>query len=175
MEAMTRPFLLAFSLLAGCGLSLPARQPPITMTKEAPAGTFSPTTTFELAANFEAWALNDPERQAKHKSSFEHGITKVENREHRQWFITNPRLANRNAPPGFALRVTAHEPDLRSAFAGTGATVQIARGNEVVEQFEVNASVSKGSDTEGNLATELGETIARYVVCRTGERPQQCR
>lgn len=170
-----RPLLLALSLLAGCGLSLPSPPPPITTTKEAPPGTFNPTTTFELAANFEAWAPNDPERQAKDRNAFEHGISKVENREHRQWFITNPRLANRNAPPGFALRVTAHEPNLRAAFAGTSATVQIVRGNDVVEQLEVNASVSKGSDTEGSLATELGEMIARYVVCRSGERPQPCR
>lgn len=176
MDTMTRSFLLAFSLLTGCGLSLPAPTPPITMTKEAPPGTFTSTTTFELSANFGEWAVNDPERQAKHKSSLEHGIAKAENRAHKQWFITNPRLANRSAPPGFVIEVVAHEIDRRGAFLGSGVSVQIKRGGELVEAVDVNASVSKGgSDAEGDLATELGDRIGDYVVCRTSEPPKQCR
>lgn len=169
-------FLGVLLTVTACGLSLPAPTPPITMTKEAPPGTFTSATTFELAASFETWAVNDVERQAKYKSSLEHGITKAENRAQRQWFITNPRLANRNAPPAFVIEVVAHEVDTRGAFLGSGASVRIKRGAEVVEAVDVNASASKGgSDAQGDLAVELGEMIGRYVVCRTGERPQQCR
>ena len=169
------PSLLAL-LLTSC---LPPPSAPLgaTVKQQAPPGTFTATTTFDLQPTFDALdGGRSPEAQSNLTLAFTNGAAKAEAEFRRDTFLTNPRLANRTAPPRFTAVVSVDSTEKHGPFYGVSGTLRVLdHGGTVIEEATVGASVNeKGDATEGLALQELGYRVGAYMVCRTSDDADRC-